>query len=127
MVMRLGSATADQADRAHVLVTQQEVGRRTVLAVGGEIDLDSVGVLSAAVEAALAGGAAELWIDLTHTRFMDSSGLHLLLDTRRRVRDLNRQLAIVCPPGPVRRLFEIAGVSEHLPLYDDRAAAHRAG
>ena len=100
MVMRLGSATAGQADRAHALVTQQEVGRRTVLAVGGEIDLDSVGVLSASVEAALAGGAAELWIDLTHTRFMDSSGLHVLLDTRSRVRDLNRQLAIICPPGP---------------------------
>ena len=125
--MRLGPATAGEADRTHALVTQQEVGRRTVLAVGGEIDLDSVGVLSAAVEAALAGGAAELWIDLSDTRFMDSSGLHLLLDTRRRVRDLNRQLAIICPPGPVRRLFDIAGVPEHLPLYDDRAAAHRAG
>ena len=58
---------------------------------------------------------------------MDSSGLHLLLDTRRRVRDLNRQLAIICPPGPVRRLFDVAGVTEHVPLYDDRAAAHHAG
>jgi anti-sigma B factor antagonist len=125
--MRLGSATAGQADTAHALVTQQEVGRRTILAVGGEIDLDSVGVLSAAVEAALSGGAAELWIDLTDTQFMDSSGLHVLLDARSRVRDLNRQLAIVCPSGPVRRLFDIAGVAERLPLYDDRAAAHRAG
>ena len=124
--MRLGSATAGQADTTHALVTRQEVGRRTVLAVGGEIDLDSVGVLSASVEAALAGGAAELWIDLTHTRFMDSSGLHVLLDTRSRVRDLNRQLAIICPPGPVRRLFDVAGVTEHLPVYDDRAAAHHA-
>ena len=126
-VMKLGSATAGEADRALALVTPQEVGRRTVLAVGGEIDLDSVGVLSSAVEAALAGGAAELWIDLTQTLFMDSSGLHVLLDTRSRVRDLNRQLAIICPPGPVRRLFDIAGVAERLPLYDDRAAAHRAG
>jgi anti-sigma B factor antagonist len=125
--MRLGSASASQADRAHALVTQQVIGRRTVLAVGGEIDLDSVGVLSAAVEAALAGGAAELWIDLTHTRFMDSSGLHVLLDTRSRVRDLNRRLAVICPPGTVRRLFDIVGVTEHLPLYDDRAAAHRVG
>ena len=50
----------------------------------------------------------------------------MLLDTRSRVRDLNRQLAIICPPGPVRRLFDIAGVTEHLPVYDDRAAAHHA-
>jgi anti-sigma B factor antagonist len=84
-------------------------------------------VVAATVEAALAGGAAELWIDLTQTQFMDSSGLHLLLETRARVRDLNRRLAIVCPPGCVRRLFDIAGVTEHLPVYDDRAAAHRGG
>jgi anti-sigma B factor antagonist len=125
--MRLGSATAGRADRAHALVTQQVIGRRMVLAVGGEIDLDSVAALSAAIEAALAGGAAELWIDLTRTRFMDSSGLHVLLDTCSRVRDLNRRLAVICPPGTVRRLFDIAGVTEHLPLYDDRAAAHRVG
>jgi anti-sigma B factor antagonist len=125
--MRLGSATAGQADRTHALVTHHEVGRRSVLAVAGEIDLDSVGALSAAVEAALAGGATDLWIDLTDTRFMDSSGLHLLLETRSRVRDLNRRLAIICPPGFVRRVFDIAGVSEHLPIYDDRAAAHHAG
>jgi anti-sigma B factor antagonist len=125
--MRLDSATAGRADRVHALVTQQVIGRRTVLAVRGEIDLDSVGALSAAVEAALAGGAAELWIDLTHTRFMDSSGLHVLLDTRSLVRDLNRKLAVICPPGTVRRLFDIAGVTELLPLYDDRAAAHRVG
>jgi anti-sigma B factor antagonist len=125
--MSLGSAAPDQADRTHAFVTQHVVGRRIVLAVGGEVDVDSVAVVAATVEAALAGGAAELWIDLTQTQFMDSSGLHLLLETRARVRDLNRRLAIVCPPGCVRRLFDIAGVTEHLPVYDDRAAAHRGG
>jgi anti-anti-sigma factor len=125
--MRLGSAAADGADPGHALVTHQVVGRRTVLDVGGEIDLDSVAVLATAIDSSLGDGAAELWIDLTHTLFMDSAGLHLLLETRSRVRDLNRRLAIVCPPGSVRRLFEIAGVEEHLPVFDDRAAANHAG
>ena len=117
---------AGQADRTHALVTRHIVGRRTVLAVSGEIDLDSVAALAAADDSALAGGAAELWIDLADTRFMDSSGLHVLLDTRARTRDLNRRLAIICPAGPVRRLFDVAGVTEQLPVYHDRAAAHRA-
>jgi anti-anti-sigma factor len=125
--MRLGSATAGQADRTHALVTYHVVGRRTVLAVSGEIDLDSVAVLAGAVDSALAGGAAELWIDLADTRFMDSTGLHVLLDTRARTRDLNRRLEIICPAGPVRRLFDVAGVTEHLPVHHDRAAAHRSG
>ena len=125
--MKLGSAAPGQADGDDALVTHHVVGRRTVLAVEGEIDLASVPVLASAIDAALADGAAELWIDLTDTRFMDSSGVHLLVTTRSRVRDLNRQLAIVCPPGPVRRLFEVAGVMDHLPVYEDRAAAHHAG
>jgi anti-anti-sigma factor len=125
--MRLGSAPADRADTALARVTHHAVGRRTVLAVDGEIDLGSADVLAVAVESALAGGAAELWIDLTDMRFMDSSGLHVLLDTRSRMRDLNRRLAIICPAGSVRRLFDVAGVSEHMPIYDDRAAAHRSG
>jgi hypothetical protein len=33
---------------------------------------------------------------------------------------------VICPGGAVRRLFEIAGVLDQLPLFDDRATAHRA-
>ena len=32
-----------------------------------------------------------------------------------------RPLAIVCPPGPVRRLMEVAGVDDLFFLYDTRA------
>ena len=124
--MGSGQVAAEQAEGDHAVVTRHVVGRRTVLAIAGEIDLASVDGLAAAVDAAVADGAAELWIDLTDTQFMDSTGLHLLLETRRRIQDLNRHLAIVCPPGSVRMVFEIAGVDDQLPVYDDRAAAHRA-
>jgi hypothetical protein len=49
----------------------------------------------------------------------------VLLDAHRRMRGLRRRLVIVWPGGAVRRLFEIAGVADALPLYEDRAAAHR--
>jgi len=107
-------------------VTRDQVGRRTVLSVTGEVDMASVSELRAAVDSALADGTAELWIDLSRTGFMDSGGLHVLLDARRRLRDLNRRLAVICPGGAVRRLFEVAGVVEWLPVYEDRVAAHLA-
>jgi anti-sigma B factor antagonist len=94
--------------------------------VSGEVDLDSVAALAAAIDYAEAAGASELWIDLSETDFMDSSGLHLLLDTRSRMAQLNRRLAVICPAGCVRRLFDISGAAAALPLYEDRAAAHRA-
>ena len=121
-----GAPSEDDAGApAELTVERHVVGRRTVLRVDGEVDLSSVATLRSAVEDALDSGAHELWLDLTPTTFMDSSGLHVLLDTEARVRKLARRLAIVCPEGAVRRLFEVAGVAAALPLYEDRAAANR--
>ena len=101
------------------------IGRRTVLSVTGEVDLVSAPLLSEAIDEALSGGAVELWIDLTRLDFMDSSGLHVVHDTRHRADTLNRRLVVICPAGPVRRLLDIAGLDQHVAVYPDRAAAHR--
>jgi anti-anti-sigma factor len=120
------SPFAGPSPRSAVQVTYTVVGRRTVLSVAGEIDLDSVTLVADAVDEAVEGGALDLWLDFSSTEFMDSSGVHLLIETQARLASLSRRLAVVCPRGPVRRLLDVAGVSERLPLYDDRAAAHRA-
>lgn len=117
------------ADRRHSndgRVTRTVVGRRTVLSVAGEVDLASAPLIADAVDDALASGAIELWLDFSSTEFMDSTGLQLLLETQLRLNLLSRRFAVVCPPGPVRRLLDLAGVAERFSLYDDRAAAHRA-
>jgi anti-sigma B factor antagonist len=109
-----------------VQVTYAVVGRRTVLSVAGEVDVDSAALVADAVADALEGGANELWLDFTATEFMDSSGVHLLLETQARLDSLSRRLTVICPRGPVRRVLELTGMAERLPLYDDRATAHRA-
>ena len=110
----------------HSRLASHVVGRRTVLSVYGEMDLATSPELAAAIDAAINDGALELWIDLSETEFMDSSGMHTLLDGHARMRELHRRLAVICPPGPVRRVFDISRVSEMLPVYDDRAAAQHA-
>jgi anti-anti-sigma factor len=95
------------------------------LSVAGEIDLDSVSLVADAVEDALDDGAHELWLDFSPTVFMDSSGVHLLVETHLRLNLLSRRLAVICPDGPVRRVLDLAGVTEGLPLFRDRVAAHR--
>jgi anti-anti-sigma regulatory factor len=37
-----------------------------------------------------------------------------------------RELVVVCPPGPVRRIFEVAGVVDLLAVFDTREAAAAA-
>jgi anti-anti-sigma factor len=96
------------------------------VSVAGELDLASTPRLADAVDDVMNGGALELWLDLSRVDFMDSSGAHLLVETQARLPELNRRLAVVCPSGPARRLLEVVGLTEQLPLYEDRAAAHRA-
>jgi anti-sigma B factor antagonist len=108
-----------------ITVERRDVGRRTVLAVSGEVDIASSPLLRSAVEAAWDAGAHELWLDLSATSFMDSSGLHVLLDAQRAAEALRRRLTIICPPGNVRRVFELTGAVNTLRVYDDRAAAQR--
>jgi anti-sigma B factor antagonist len=87
-------------------------GSRTVLAVTGEIDLATAPRLRVAIDAAFASGAQDLCIDLTDTTFMDSTGLHVLVDAAGRADELGCTLTIVCPPGPVERVIGISGVDQ---------------
>ena len=103
------------------------VGHRTVLAVVGAIDMTTVELLERSVDEAIDDGAAELWIDLSQTTCMDTTGVHLLVETRRRLAALNRRLAIICPPGRIGHLLDVVNVSGALPLFADRPSAHQAG
>ena len=58
--------------------------------------------------------------------FLDSSGLNVLLRARALLGREERALAVVCPPGPVRRLFEMSGVAELFFLYGSREEAAAA-
>ena len=45
-------------------------------------------------------------------QFLDSSGLSVVLRARAMLARDERALAIICPPGPARRLLELAGVAD---------------
>lgn len=106
-------------------VAVRSIGRRSVVDVRGEIDVSTGPELAAALDRTLAAGAAQIWVDLTETTFMDSTGLHVLGELRDRVVELNRRLAVICPDGPVRRALEVSGLAGMLPLHASRAAAQR--
>ena len=45
---------------------------------------------------------------------MDSTGLALLINANRRLTLRRKGFAVVCPPGPLRRVFEITDMVETL-------------
>jgi anti-anti-sigma factor len=80
-----------------------------VVAVSGELDLDTIQELNDAL-AAGDGLRATTVIDLRGLTFIDSSGVSGVLTAARRARDAGGRL--VCVPGPasIRRVFELTGV-----------------
>lgn len=107
-------------------IDEQRVGRRAVLTAVGEVDISTACDLRQALATARDGGAAEIWLDFMRTTFMDSSGLHVLVEARATLEEANRRLVVICPAGPVLRLLVLTGVDRELEIHPTRAAAHYA-
>lgn len=84
-------------------------GGDAVIAARGEIDITTAPLLSDALRAAVEGDAARVTVDLCEVSFMDSNGLHLLLNALRRMTRQGRRLSIAChKDGGVHRLLSLA-------------------
>jgi anti-anti-sigma factor len=92
-----------------------------VVAVSGELDLDTMGELNEAL-AADDGPVATTVIDLRGLTFIDSSGVSGVLAAARRARDAGGRL--VCVPGQpsIRRVFELTGVDTVIEWVDGPSA-----
>jgi anti-sigma B factor antagonist len=119
-------ARAVQETATRLRVDEQRVGRRAVLTAVGEVDISSAADLHRALEIAGDAGASEIWLDLTHTTFMDCSGLRALLDRRASLCEANRRLVLICPAGPVLRLLVLTGVDREFEIHPTRTAAQHA-
>jgi len=106
-------ALADDSVRLSVVV--RNLPEVTVVAVGGELDLLTAPQLAAELEPILAAEHRNIAIDLTETSFMDSAGIHALVNIGNRAR---RHFAVICPAGTVRRTIELVGLAEPLCVVD---------
>ncbi len=95
--------------------------RHVVLAVQGEIDTLTAGVLEHALSRLLADPAAVLVIDLSAVTFLASSGLAVLIRAAQEAGE--RRLRLVSEARAVRRPMEITASDQLFDLYADRAAA----
>jgi anti-sigma B factor antagonist len=94
--------------------------------VEGELDIATaprlISVLNRAVQEAL----RSLVVDLSDVNFMDSTGLALLINAHRRLTRRSKGFAVVCPPGPLLRVFEITDMVDTLHVFPDRDSAWAA-
>jgi anti-anti-sigma factor len=86
----------------------------TTVAVRGEVDAHTADALRQHLEGVAAG--TPVLLDLSGVGFMDSSGLRVLIAAKRRASEAGGDLRVVAASRPLTRLFEIAGVADHLGL-----------
>jgi anti-sigma B factor antagonist len=80
----------------------------------GELDNLSAPVLRQAVESLYAGGCSDIRLDLGDLRFIDSTGLGLLVAIWRHCDDAGGRATVVEVSDPVRRLMDVTGISVYL-------------
>ena len=89
-------------------------GDRATVELRGEIDIASAGELRECVAKCLEGGCGHLTLGTSGDSFLYSTGLRILVETARRLGAGN--LILTNPPRIVRRLIEITGLEEMLPM-----------
>ena len=86
-----------------------------VVAAPEEIDIINADALRSALLKAAAQGHGTLVVDMTATRFCDSSGLHALLAAHNRARSEGGELLLVIPDIARLRAFQITGIDRVIP------------
>ena len=105
-------------------LTEQDVGAGThVIAVAGEVDIFTAPELKRAISAAIDAGARKLVVDLTQTRFLDSTALGVLIGAVKRLRPLEGHMAIVNTEQSTTKTFEITGLDQIFTIVGSRADA----
>jgi anti-sigma B factor antagonist len=106
------------------LTTQTVPGDGYVtLRVSGEIDLHTAPTLRDRALAALRQHGSTLRMDLRDVPFMDSTGLEVLLATRRRAELEGGSLTLLAPTPAILRVLEVTGLDKWFSITPDESGA----
>jgi anti-sigma B factor antagonist len=94
--------------------TLEHLNGQAVIALRGELDMDSAPQLAEFLGPFLNDGPAEIILDLSGLYFMDSSGLSVLVTAQTTLNSQERHLIVRSVNSSPRRVFDITGVSEFL-------------
>lgn len=93
-------------------------GTTTTLAPEGEWDLAQRQAMLGIIRAAFERHPECVVLDLSGLRFIDSSGVHVVIELRKRSTLQNTRLVIVPGPRAVQRLFELCKLTDALPFLE---------
>ena len=92
-------------------------GSACVVKLAGEIDLYNAPQVRTALAQACADSPERVVVDLSEVEFIDSTGLGVLIEARRQLRN-NKAFLLAAPGLETRRALEISGLDRHFNVHD---------
>ncbi len=99
-------------------LTTREVGGRTVVEVGGEIDVYTAPKLRDLITELVGEGVHHIVFDMEGVEFLDSTGLGVLVGGLKKVRAHDGSLEIVCSQDRLLKIFRITGLAKVFTIHD---------
>jgi anti-sigma B factor antagonist len=97
-----------------------------VFAISGELDQATASALREPLQEAIDGETRAVVIDMTECRFIDSTGLGVIVEAWKQLQERNGDsagFAICCPEPEVRRLLEVTGLDQAIAIRATREEA----
>uniref|UniRef100_J1S6X1 Anti-sigma factor antagonist n=1 Tax=Streptomyces auratus AGR0001 TaxID=1160718 RepID=J1S6X1_9ACTN len=98
-------------------LSTRTVGDRTVVEVGGEIDVYTAPKLREQLVELVNDGSYHLVVDMERVDFLDSAGLGVLVGGLKRVRAHEGSLRLVCNQERILKIFRITGLTKVFPIH----------
>ncbi len=87
------------------------------LKVQGELDINTSPRLKKAIDQAIDAGNTTLVINFNGVRYIDSTGLGVLVASRKRLQDARGAIIMICNNRHILKLFEITGLVKLFDVY----------
>ena len=97
-----------------------------VVELGGEIDVYTSPKVKDAITELIDQGHYNLVINLEKVRYIDSTGLGVLIGGLKRVREHGGTVNLVCTNPQIKKIFDITGLVKIFGIYDDEQGAKKA-
>jgi anti-sigma B factor antagonist len=116
----MDQADADAFDAGGLVdlsLSTRSEGDRTIVEVGGEIDVYTAPRLREQLVDLVADGKYHLVVDMERVDFLDSTGLGVLVGGLKRVRAHDGSLRLVCTQERILKIFRITGLTKVFPIH----------
>ncbi|MBV8246710.1 MAG: STAS domain-containing protein [Candidatus Eremiobacteraeota bacterium] len=101
-------------------------GDAYVVELNGEIDVYTSPKVKDATSELIDQGHYNLVINLEKVRYIDSTGLGVLIGSLKRVREHGGSVNLVCNNPQIKKIFDITGLVKIFGIYDDEESAMKA-